>query len=255
MRVVSLVPSITEMLIEAGINVVGRTRFCIHPKAAVTNIPAVAGTKDINWEKVAAVAPDLVILDREENTKPMADACPYPMFVLHITDLTNVGTETERLAQYLDSADLALIGQRWHRIAQAPAKLTVDLDQVPAQLSRLNTERQSCSNFVRVDYMIWKNPWMAIGPDTFIWSVLQKLGFSNLLQQRAAKYPNLGEQFEPDPECFYLFSSEPFPFSRYQKQLEKLGFNGAVIDGECFSWYGVRSLRFLERELSIDATI
>lgn len=251
MRVVSLIPSITEMLVAAGINVVGRTRFCIHPADEVSQIPAVAGTKDINWDKVAAVEPDLIIFDREENTKEMADACPYPMFVLHITCIDNVGSEVERLARQLDSTKLHQVAQRWRRVAELPPIDSPNLARIPAELSRFGIQQTDLSKIERLDYLIWKKPWMAIGPDTFIWSVLHKLGFAALLQPRDAKYPNLGDEIEAEPSCLYLFSSEPFPFARYQKQLEKQGFAGVIVDGECYSWYGVRSLDFLEQELKI----
>ncbi len=91
---------------------------------------------------------------------------------------------------------------------------------------------------------------MAIGPNTFIWSVLQKLGFIDYLISRKEKYPNLGLEMTAQPDTFYLFSSEPFPFARYQKELLKAGFKGVIVDGECYSWYGLRALKFLEQELA-----
>ncbi|WP_428610259.1 helical backbone metal receptor, partial [Sedimenticola sp.] len=76
MRVVSLIPSITESLIDCHVNLVGRSRFCIHPVPQVGHIPVVGGTKQVDWQAMACLAPDLVVLDREENTREMAESCP-----------------------------------------------------------------------------------------------------------------------------------------------------------------------------------
>src|ERR1022692_4596445 len=92
-RVISMVPSWTETLIESGVNVVGRTRFCIHPKDQVKSIQAVGGTKDIDWDKVNGLKPNLVILDQEENPKSMADQCPFPILATHVTQISDVGRD------------------------------------------------------------------------------------------------------------------------------------------------------------------
>jgi iron complex transport system substrate-binding protein len=252
MKVLCLVPSITETLIACHVNLVGRTRFCIHPAEKVKQIAAVAGTKDINWQKIEQLQPDLVIFDKEENTLEMANACPYPYIALHILSVDNVGPELKRLAEKLDNVALAQVATRWQQVSHLPAKKWSPTEVIPAVISTLKAQSQQSEpvNINKIDYMIWKNPWMAIGPNTFIWSMLEKLGFADHLIKRTEKYPNLGEEIKPDPNTFYLFSSEPFPFERYQNELTALGFNGAVIDGESYSWYGIRSLEFLETQLN-----
>jgi len=251
MRIICLVPSITETLVECGVDIVGRTRFCIHPVDTVKNITSVAGTKDINWDKVKKLKPDLVILDKEENTLEMAETCPYPYIALHITGVDNVGDELNKLALKIDSLALKQIAVRWSSLAQRPAKSWSSVESIPGILAFLpGSDKKPLKSIKHIDYMIWKQPWMAIGPNTFIWSVLKILGFSEYLINREDKYPNLGENLKPDDKTLYLFSSEPYPFERYQRQLAEEGFHGAIIDGECYSWYGLRSLRFLETQLS-----
>jgi iron complex transport system substrate-binding protein len=279
-RIVCLIPSITETLLNCQLTVVGRTRFCIHPQKAVESIAVVGGTKDINWSKIDAVKPDLIILDKEENTLEMAQSCPYPYHVLHITDLDSIAVELDKLAAVVNSKPLANIAHQWRAVAAAPNKKLetnqlYDAQLLPAVIellpSNLASNRASNNQISQpattqpsdastsqskrikyIDYMIWRDPWMAIGPNTFIWSVLQKLGFKEYLIEREQQYPNLGDKITPDDETFYLFSSEPFPFQRYKDELAQQGFQGAIIDGESYSWYGSRSLMFLQQQLNLN---
>jgi iron complex transport system substrate-binding protein len=258
MRIVSLIPSITELLIESGVNVVGRTRFCIHPQSAIQSIPAIAGTKDINWEKVAEVKPDLIIFDKEENTKEMADSCPFSYHVLHIQSINDVADALSELAQFIDpDRHLSRLYQSiddWHEVANAPTVIW-DFKHIPDLIENIGIQSQGIdvSKIKRVDYLIWKNPWMAIGPQTFIFSVLERLGLAKYLINRDEKYPVIKQPLDTTGETFYLFSSEPFPFQRYKRQLEKDLLTGAIIDGESYSWYGNRSLAFLQKQLNLPA--
>ena len=90
MRIVSMVPSWTETLLKAGVNVVGRTRYCIHPPKLITNIPIVGGTKDVSWDLVEDLKPDLVLLDQEENPLEMAEECPVPYFATHVNSIESL---------------------------------------------------------------------------------------------------------------------------------------------------------------------
>lgn len=255
-RVVCFIPSITETLIDCGVEVVGRTRFCIHPAEEVKHIKVVGGTKDAKWDKLLELKPDLVILDKEENTLEMAEACPSPYFVLHITNLDNISSELFRLAEKIDNERLASVAEDWYRVADTKNLVKQNLAQIPGAISYLDEKKQYPhqtldSGIQHIDYLIWKDPWMAIGPDTFIWSVLCKLGFENFMIHRNEKYPNIDIEKLPRKNCFYLFSSEPFPFGKHIDELRKLNFQGAVIDGEFYSWYGTRSLRFLQDQLQL----
>lgn len=243
MRVISLVPSLTETLIDCGVDVVGRTRFCIHPEHTVEDIAVVGGTKDVNWTLCQALEPDLVVLDREENTLPMAESCPYPWHATHITSVNTVGAEFEKLAGVVKSDTLAQLGTDWQTLASMP-----DLDfrgwqSIPAVLDQVGNKT---SGFKRIEYMIWRKPWMAVGPQTFIASVLKKTGFGPYLTEHSKPYPELEASTLPDPDTFYLFSSEPFPFGRHVDALTEAGFNGVLVDGEFYSWFGSRSYRLLK---------
>lgn len=240
-RVICLVPSLTETLIECGVDVVGRTRFCIHPKQKVKDIAVVGGTKGVDWQKCQELKPDLVVFDREENLKTMADECPYPWFATHITSIDSVAGEFERLASQLNSELLAEHAEQWQKLQVMPAKQEVDWKNVPGQLQSL----LNVSNYKKVEYIIWRDPWMAIGQQTFINSVLQKLGFGEYLTNHPKSYPELSEQQMREDETFYLFSSEPYRFLRYHQKLLDEHHHGAIVDGELFSWFGIRSYRMM----------
>lgn len=244
MRIVSLVPSLTETLIACQAEVVGRSHYCIHPAERVAAIPAIGRTKSIDWSEVASLAPDLIIMDKEENTLEMAQQCPYPYIALHITNLFEAATELERLAQRIENPLLSQLATRWHAVAQQPLSLT-DLIQLPGMIDWWRPP----SGQRQVEYLIWKKPYMAIGEGTFIHAMLCHLGLTDYLVPHEQKYPQV-ELASLDPaQTLLLFSTEPFPFQRYREQLLELGFCCGLIDGEQYSWYGVRSLEFLEQSL------
>lgn len=249
MRIISLVPSITETLLSCGINVVGRSRFCIHPAKQVNQIAKVGGTKDVDWQKISHLHVDLVILDKEENTLSMAETCPFDYFALHITGIQDVSPELSRLADRLNNNKLALIAQRWQKIAMQPMQF--DLASLPGVMQwwRLPTTH---SKFI---YLIWQEPWMAIGENTFIQSVLDHIGVESQRVSFSAKYPVIELADYATEETCLLFSSEPFPFARHREKLEKLGYACALVDGEKYSWYGIRSLEFLESLTETESSV
>ncbi len=223
----------------------GRSRFCIHPQPSIEQIPKVGGTKDVNWEKIKTVNPDIIILDKEENTLEMAQTCPFDYVALHIESINDVAKELIKLNQHLENNKLQKIAERWQAIARNKKtnKIT-NLEDFPGiiQWWKRPTKQQ------KLLYLIWQDPWMAIGNNTFIQSVIDKLGFETQRIQFDEKYPTINLQDYPTESTLLLFSSEPFPFERYKDQLLKLGYGCALVDGEYFSWYGLRSLAFLERE-------
>jgi len=240
-RIISLIPSITETLIDAGANVVGRSRFCNQPKACIKNVPAVGGTKDIDWEHLRPLKPDLIILDKEENTREMAESCPFPFFALHITDVQHMAPELFRLNQAIDCPPLRTMAERWQTVEAK--KLTLDrLESLPGMVDWWRPPTHQS----RLEYLIWKKPWMAIGPNTFIHSMLCQLGASNHLLPHNEKYPTIDLEALNPEETVLLFSTEPYLFARHKDELMKLGFSCGLIDAEYLSWYGVRSLNFLE---------
>ncbi|MFT4630017.1 MAG: hypothetical protein ACI9WC_003897 [Arenicella sp.] len=246
MKVICLVPSLTETLIECGVEVVGRTRFCVHPKDKVCGIPKVGGTKGVDWQKVAELNADLVIFDREENLKAMADECPLPWHATHITSTKTVAAELGRLALSVNSDQLSQLAGQWQAVDSKANLNTVDFSNVPGQIELLANTKKS---YQRVEYIIWREPWMAVNPNTFVGSMLVKLGFGGYLNDHQDSYPVLNEDQMADPDTFYLFSSEPFPFAKHRDSLLAAGFNGAIVDGEVYSWFGTRSYRALAKYL------
>ncbi len=235
-------PSLTETLLDCGVDVIGRTRFCIHPKTTVGEIVAVGGTKQVNWQSIEALSPDLVIMDKEENTLEMAEACPYPLHATHVTSVDCVGDELAALAGVLGCEALTGHSENWRVLADRDALDFRGWDVVPGVIDKIG---QKSTGFSRVEYMIWQDPWMAVSPDTFIGSVLTKVGLGRFLTAHETPYPTLGDEIQPDPDVFYLFSSEPFPFGRHVDALTAAGFNGVLVDGEFYSWFGTRSYRLL----------
>ncbi len=248
MRVVSLVPSWTETLIEAGIEVVGRTRFCIHPNDKVSAVPVVGGTKDWDFSKILELRPDLLILDREENPKFMAEQERIPYLDTHVTRIDDVAPELMKMAQKLGSKELQKLANRWVAISQKEPLTAWDGHaDFPGLLSWGKRPERPIE---RLEYIIWKRPWMGVAKNTFIGSTLEKCGFGPYLaSDHVAKYPvlNLESGANPRETTFLMFASEPYPFLTISKSLERLGYPYALVDGESFSWFGVRSLRFFEK--------
>ncbi|TQV89613.1 helical backbone metal receptor [Aliikangiella coralliicola] len=245
MKIICLVPSITETLIACEADIVGRSRFCIHPADSLDSIPKVGGTKDINWQKVAHLEPDLVILDKEENTLEMATSCPYDYIALHITSINDVAVELTRLAKKISNAKLEQIANRWRKVSTTSYQLP-SLKDLPGVIEWWKEPTSQTS----VEYLIWQDPWMAIGENTFIQSVLDFCGLQQAKVKQPEKYPQVNIEHYSRENVVLLFSSEPYPFERYKTEMLDLGFSCGLIDGEKYSWYGIRSLNFLESLVS-----
>ncbi len=262
MRIVSLVPSLTEFLFDLGLDeqIVGRTRFCIHPRGRVDRAAIVGGTKNPNHARIVALKPDLIIANREENRKEDIDALARL--------LPNAGIKlamgTEILVTDIQTIDQALqemirIGIRCGREAEA-RRWVSDIEEcrpgrgaIPKSAGTShqpdNTFQRSAArpSSISTVYLIWKDPWMTIGHDTYIHSVLEEWGFRNLFGGRT-RYPavTLEEIRRLRPECL-LLSSEPYPFKESHRAMlaEQLAEQlpdtmVRLIDGEWTSWYGSR---------------
>lgn len=257
MRVISLVPSLTETLAECGVNLVARTRFCVHPQPRIQALPVVGGTKDLSWDRLRALKPDLLILDKEENLPWMKNDAPCTVHVFHATSITVMAPELRRLESSLTAAPVGVrdqvkkLAQRFEDVDRR-SPLPWDFTRIPGLLQVLQPQAVQSARSLR--YVIWKNPWMRVGPGTYISSVLEKLGAGPFLESGAQKYPEF-DLSEPEAHThFYLFSSEPYPFARELQSLRETRVNGhalqgATVDGEGYSWFGIRGLRFLETHL------
>ena len=235
-RIVSLVPSITELICDLGLSrqLVGRSGFCVHPRAGLRAVPKVGGTKDVDLDKVRALAPTHVVLNIDENEKPAAEA--LGRFVPHLI-------VTHPLAPLNNLALYRLIGGIFG-CEQAAEALCAQFQQAHDALASA-----ACAwPRRRALYLIWKNPWMAIGRDTYISRTLALAGLDTVPASAVARYPRveLEEPLLQDAELV-LLSSEPYRFrERDLAQLRTLPVmrekTVALIDGEMTSWYGSRAI-------------
>lgn len=244
MKVVSLVPSITETLLEANVNVIGRTHYCIHPADKIEKIPVVGGTKKVHWHKVKELSPDLVIFEKEENRKEDFNQCPYPKVDLHVLDLKTLGEAFYRLAEALeDNANLLDYASRLKALLDTKLKKDERRALLASQMDI------SCEMLIPpVCYVIWRDPWMRVSSGTFISSVFGFLGVE--LMASSEKYPAF-KWSEVNRDSFVLYSTEPYSFGENQDSLAEWCSprEFLTVDGESFSWFGVRSLEFLENLL------
>jgi len=227
-RIISLVPSQTELLADLGLGdrVVGITKFCIHPDTWRKSKAIVGGTKSFDLELIASLQPDLVLGNKEENYESGINLLRshYPVWISDIVtlkDATDMIRDIGVMTQTESRADW--IGRKIHQAFR-------DLDA-----------GQSKS----VLYLIWKNPWMAAGQETFINAMVEKMGWINAVQ--ADRYPELtDEQIKALNPDIVLLSSEPFPFrDKHIAELKHLAPRSRImtVDGEMFSWYGSRLLK------------
>jgi ABC-type Fe3+-hydroxamate transport system substrate-binding protein len=229
-RIVSLVPSQTELLYDLGLHneVVGQTLFCIHPPEMHELKPRIGGTKNVNIETVAALQPDLIIGNKEENDRQTIEALAklYPVW------MSNIQTLEDALEM------INLIGELVNR----PTEAQLIASTIQQSFSTLLANSQQPT--VKSVYLIWRKPWMAAGHDTFINDMLNRLGFHNVAQSLDSRYPEITDQqiqsFQPD---VIFLSSEPYPFkAKHIEELQAICPQATIklVDGELFSWYGSR---------------
>jgi hypothetical protein len=243
MRVVSLVPSWTETLLDCGVNVVGRTRFCVHPESRVQSIPTIGGTKDLDRERLEALEPDLLVLDKEENLPWMAERPgSWRVHASHVRHTDDVPRELDELADLLRNERLRALAGEWRAELEAPSYPQEKIANLPGVLRWLKPPE---SEPERLLYLVWRGPWMAVSRDTFVGAMLSQLGYGGRLPPFAEKYPKIDlADFDP-ANTLLLFSSEPYPFAKKLQELKGLDFPSALVDGEAYSWFGTRSLQFL----------
>lgn len=227
-KVISLVPSLTELMIDLGLeeSLIGRTRFCIHPKHIVQNIPVVGGTKNPRIEKILKLSPDVIIANKEENRKEDIGVFEKHSKVL----LTNIQTIEDAL---ISIYDIGIEFQSSDKSTELIRMINDELDKIPEEEP------------IRVAYLIWREPWMTIGRDTYIHSVLSYWKMENVFGNRD-RYPKiqLDEIARENPDYIFL-SSEPYPFKeKHKEEVRRVSPDSQIlfVDGEWFSWYGSRML-------------
>jgi len=224
-RIVSLVPSVTYTIdyFGASDSLVGLTRFCKLPEGLKRIKKVIGGTKDVNIERVKALNPDLIIANKEENTKETVEALQKiaPVYVSDVFDLESNTQFIQDLGKLIDKSD--------------EADLLVEKIQHKIKLFK------SDALSYKTAYMIWKDPWMTVGGDTFIHKIMSLTSFNNIFQHKK-RYPttSLDELLALKPKLVFL-SSEPYPFKeKHREALQKQFPNSRVIlvNGEAFTWFG-----------------
>lgn len=228
-RIISLVPSQTELLSALGLEMetIGITRFCIHPANWFNTKKRIGGTKNVHIDEIRKLQADLVIANKEENVREQIEqlALDHPVW------LTDVNNLEDALKMILDIG--VLTGKK---------ELSLSLAfQIKTAFDCLPKIRPG----VKTAYMIWRNPWMTTGGDTFIHDMMRHCGFENIFAHKT-RYPETSIEELKTRDCqLLLLSSEPYPFT--QKHLDELktilpGTGIKLVDGEFFSWYGSRLL-------------
>ncbi len=226
-RIVSLVPSQTELLSSLGLDdrLVGITKFCVHPSYIFKSKTRIGGTKNVNIARIKELKPDLILANKEENVKEQVEELAQD-FTVWTSDVTDLASSLSMINQVG-----ALTGTE-----SKAADLCKKIYQAFSQLKPMTPRKKTL-------YLIWKDPYMSVGADTFIHDMLDRCGLENVLGQET-RYPEVSPDTTPSPELI-LLSSEPFPFNeQHMKEVQQHWPEARIklVDGEFFSWYGSRPL-------------
>ena len=234
-RIISLVPSQTELLFDLGLedDIMGITKFCIHPFHFKSTKTIIGGTKNIKYDKINALQPDIIIANKEENTKEIVEQlskiCP-----VWVTDIITLDHNLKMISDFGILFNKRTEAQKW--------------------TDKINFALSDFKQFVRnkykqeVAYFIWANPYMVAGNNTFINEMLKLNNFHNIYENREERYPEVIIQkmrIQGNPDLV-LLSSEPFPFTdEHAFELGRFTHHAKIVfvDGEMFSWYGSRLLK------------
>ena len=235
MRIVSLCPSLTELVFDLGRGgeLVGITKFCVHPADRVGAIEKVGGTKNPKIARIVELAPDLVLLNREENRVEDAEALERAGVRCH----ASMPRTVEETAAMVRSIAAAL-----ERVPEGE-RIAADIEARAARVRRAASNRPG----VRYAYVIWREPWMSVNRDTFAHALLALAGGENVFAEAAERYPEFtpAELGTRGPDAVFL-CTEPFPFrEEHAEELARLARlpreRFRVADGEYLSWHGSRT--------------
>lgn len=235
LRIISLVPSQTELLYDLGLEsqIVGVTKFCVHPYHFKSTKTIVGGTKKVNFAKIKALQPDIIIANKEENTLEMVLEL-QKIGPVWVTDICTIEDNLQMISDFGQLFNKRTEAQKW--------------------IDKINNALQDFQVFIKdktsqkVAYFIWANPYMVAGKNTFINEMLKLNKFENIYENRDERYPEIIIQkmrIQGDPDLV-LLSSEPFPFKdEHAFELGRYTHHAKTIfvDGEMFSWYGSRLLK------------
>lgn len=233
MRIISLVPSQTELLYDLGLeaSIVGITKFCVHPIHLLKTKTIVGGTKQIHIQKIKALQPDIILCNKEENTKDIVVACEA-ICMVHVSDIVTIKDCVDMILQY---------GEMFYKENEA-SKICEAIQKKVNEFQSYIKDKPT----LKVAYFIWRNPWMVAGNNTFINYLLQLNKLDNVFKN-LERYPEIefNKLLINQPEVI-LLSSEPYPFKQ-EHVLEMVNTiqntKAILVDGEYFSWYGSRLVK------------
>jgi ABC-type Fe3+-hydroxamate transport system substrate-binding protein len=252
-RIVSLVPSLTELLCELGLGpqLVGRTGFCVHPRSQLVSIPKVGGTKTVNIARIRALEPTHLVVNVDENERATVEALAEfipQVVVTHPIELD------DNLALYRQFGEVFSVEHRARELSDA------------FEQARLRA-RASAGSPVSVLYLIWRRPWMTISPPTFISRMLAEVGLITWPGGSPQRYPSLeAAELARAPVAAVLLSTEPYRFDKVDREALRRLFKRhndpahhapafLSVDGEMTSWYGSRAIIGLDYLAGLRARI
>lgn len=237
-RIVSLVPSQTELLYDLGLedSIVGITKFCVHPYHFKSSKTVVGGTKKVKFDKIKTLQPDIIIANKEENTQEivteLSKICP-----VWVTDIITIDDNLQMISDFGELFNKRVEAQKW--------------------IDKINFAHEDFKKFIsdkkshKIAYFIWANPYMVAGKNTFINEILKLNKFENIYENEVSRYPEIELKkirLQGDPDIV-LLSSEPFPFTdEHAFEIGRFTHHAKTIfvDGEMFSWYGSRLVKAYE---------
>jgi ABC-type Fe3+-hydroxamate transport system substrate-binding protein len=235
-RIISIVPSQTELLFDLGLDqeIIGLTKFCIHPIEKFAERTKVGGTKKLNIDLIKDLNPDLIIGNKEENTQSDIEelAAYFPVWMSDIFTLDDA---------------MKTIGQVGALVDREPEASYLN-HLISAGFNDLKTLALQHHIDKKVAYLIWRKPYMAAGKNTFIDDILLINGMTNVIKQD--RYPTITLEQLKTLNCeLILLSSEPYPFG--EKHIEEIQLaipdtKIMLVDGEMFSWYGSRLVKAVQ---------
>lgn len=235
-RIISLVPSQTELLFDLGLSkeVIGITKFCIHPEEWFRSKTRAGGTKNINFKIIHSLSPDLIVANKEENLKEQVEALAE-MYDVWVTDVNDLSDALDMIND---------LGKLTGKIEQASV-VALKIRKGFEDLKKKNFKERK----IPAAYFIWKDPYMVAGCNTFINDMMQYCGLENIFSEKK-RYPQISFEEIKEKKCeLVLLSSEPFPFKQKHKeeiQTQLPGMRIELTDGEMFSWYGSRLLKSID---------
>ncbi len=230
-KIISLVPSQTELLFDLGLReeVIGITKFCIHPNEWFRNKIRIGGTKKLNIERIKSLNPDLIIANKEENNEEEISILfqNFPLWISDIKNLDDAINMIRELSKVINKEQEGIL-------------VIKSIESEFEKLKQSDFKTHTCA------YIIWNEPMMTVGGDTFISKMMNYAGFKNVFEEKR-RYPVLpADDLKNSSPEIILLSSEPYPFKEKNLQHFRYNFPGSkvvLVDGEMFSWYGSRLIK------------